>query len=300
MEFTQLDNSKSAGNNKNNILTVYLRNLIRNESIFEIKIIENLLMSVFTTEITSTELVSDNPVHQRLLYPYVKATDYVKGNLLEIGCGEGRGIELLLTKADHYTGIDKNKGIIENLSKKFPSAAFINANIPPMRELADNSFDSIVSFHVIEHIKDDGLFVKEIHRLLKPGGVALLVTPNIKLSLTRNPWHIREYTAEQFSALMNQYFDEVEAGGLHGNKKVKDYHEMNRKSVAKITRFDIFNLQYNLPRFMLKIPYDILNRVNRNKLSKSKEDLVTNITVEDFYVDNNANTALDLFYILRK
>ena len=37
-------------------------------------------------------------------------------------------------------------------------------------------------------------------------------------------------------------------------------------SQLKITRFDIFNLQYILPRWMLQIPYDILNRLNRKKL----------------------------------
>ena len=47
-----------------------------------------------TTEITSAEIASDNPVHQRLLFPYVEAAKLVKGNVLEIGCGWGRGLEL--------------------------------------------------------------------------------------------------------------------------------------------------------------------------------------------------------------
>ena len=49
-------------------------------------------MSVFTTEITSDKIPSDNPIHQRLLKAYLLGKSYVKGNLLELGCGEGRGI----------------------------------------------------------------------------------------------------------------------------------------------------------------------------------------------------------------
>ena len=70
-------------------------------------------------------------------------------------------------------------------------------NIPPLNGLDDNSFDSIVSFQVIEHIQDDMLFLKEIHRVLKPGGIALLTTPNRRMSLSRNPWHIREYLSDE-------------------------------------------------------------------------------------------------------
>ena len=63
-----------------------------------------------TTEITSAEIASDNPVHQRLLFPYVEAANLVSGKVLEIGCGWGRGLELLTKAAKHYTGIDKKYG----------------------------------------------------------------------------------------------------------------------------------------------------------------------------------------------
>ncbi|GIS31642.1 MAG: hypothetical protein Ct9H90mP3_4380 [Flammeovirgaceae bacterium] len=41
------------------------------------------------------------------------------------------------------------------------------------------------SFQVIEHIKNDKLFIKEIHRILKPGGKALISNPNISMTLTK-------------------------------------------------------------------------------------------------------------------
>ena len=56
--------------------------------------------------------------------------------------------------------------------------------------------------------------------------------------------------------------------------KVQKYYQKNKESVKKITRFDIFNLQYILPRWMLQIPYDILNRLNRKKLKSDNEEVV--------------------------
>ena len=50
-------------------------------------------MSVFKTEIVSDIIPSDNPIHQRLLKPYTVIKNQIRGNVLELGCGEGRGIE---------------------------------------------------------------------------------------------------------------------------------------------------------------------------------------------------------------
>ena len=138
-------------------------------------------MSVYTTEIASDELTSDNPIHQRLLKAYYVAQEMVGGNLLEIGCEEGRGVELLAPKSTAYTAVDKIKEVVVNLSVKHPESKFIQTNIPPL-PFEDNIFDSVVSFQVIEHIKDDATYLKEIHRVLKPGGKAYISTPNIKMT----------------------------------------------------------------------------------------------------------------------
>ena len=61
-------------------------------------------------------------------------------------------------------------------------------------------------------------------------------------------------------------------------------------------RFDVLNLQYNLPRWMLQVPYDILNRRNRNKLSDSG----AHIKLEDYFVAEANDECIDLFYIAQK
>jgi 2-polyprenyl-3-methyl-5-hydroxy-6-metoxy-1,4-benzoquinol methylase len=92
--------------------------------------------------------------------------------------------------------------------------------IPPFVGLDDNSFDVVISFQVIEHIKDDFNYLKEIHRVLRPGGKALITTPNIKMSLSRNPWHIREYTSNELKGLGQKVFSSVKMLGIAGNEKV--------------------------------------------------------------------------------
>ncbi|MFD2202032.1 class I SAM-dependent methyltransferase [Shivajiella indica] len=257
-------------------------------------------MATYTTEIASDKLVSDNPIHQRLLKAYIAAKPFVKGKLLEVGCGEGRGVEILMPLVEEYLGLDKIQEVIDILKKKYPEAKFRQAIIPPFSGIEDDFFDSVVSFQVIEHIKDDRLFLEEIHRVLKPGGKAIISTPNIRHTLSRNPWHIREYTAQQLEDLCKSIFHRVETMGIGGNAKIWDYHEANRQSVNKIMRWDIFNLQYKLPSILLRWPYEILNRMNRDKLHHQKGKAVTDISHEDYILENSPEKGLDLFFILEK
>lgn len=256
-------------------------------------------MAVYTTEITSEEISSDNPLHQRLLSAYLIAKPYIKGDLLELGCGEGRGIRELAPLATSYAAIDKIEEVINQLSADFPEHKFQQGHFPPM-PYADDSFDTIVSFQVIEHIKDDQLFLKEIARILKPGGTALLSTPNIKMTLSRNPWHTREYTADQLENIASKYFSEVDMRGVAGSDKVMAYHEENRASVQKIMKYDILDLQYRLPSALLRIPYEFLNRRNRKKLESGNNDLVQTISSEDYLLREKNDQNLDLYLIVKK
>lgn len=257
-------------------------------------------MGVYTTEIASEIIPSDNPIHQRLYKAYILAEEYVHGTLLEVGCGEGRGIKALKDKVETYHAIDKIKNVIDKLKEKYPEVHFMHANIPPFEGVKDNFYDVVISFQVIEHIKKDKAFLEEIYRVLKPGGVALVTTPNIKKTLTRNPWHIREYTADQLKGLAQKIFDDVEMKGITGNEKVMAYYEENKRAVKRITRYDILKLQYRLPASLLRLPYDILNRLNRKKLQKGASELVMSIKHEDYLLTDNADKALDLFLIARK
>jgi 2-polyprenyl-3-methyl-5-hydroxy-6-metoxy-1,4-benzoquinol methylase len=250
-----------------------------------------------TTEITSAEIPSDNPVHQRLYFPYEEAAKIISGRVLELGCGWGRGVEKLIQSCDHFTGLDKNEPLIKALQEKYPDHYFNTVDLPYLNEFADNSFDFVVTFQVIEHIQDDHKFLQEAWRVLKPGGKILLTTVNKDYSLSRNPWHVREYRTEELKSLMKKYFSSLDAKGVGGNDKVWAYYEQNKASVHRIMRWDIFDLQHRLPAWMLRIPYEILNRFNRNQLLAEPGSLAAEINWDDHYLSDEPEKCIDYFFV---
>jgi len=251
-----------------------------------------------TAERVSPTDLSDNYVFQRSILAYYEAAKIVRGKVLELGSGEGYGIELLAPKSEQYVCVDKHQPGID--FSMYPNVEFKQSTFPPLLGFADQTFDFVVTFQVIEHIPNDTLFVKEIARVLKPGGKMVVTTPNKKMSITRNPWHVREYTISELENLLLKAFESVEKKGVSCNAKIMEYYNKNKASVRRITRFDIFNLQYLLPRQVLQIPYDILNRMNRKKLLENNTGLVSEITKEDYAVQVADEQCFDWFYIAEK
>lgn len=249
-----------------------------------------------TAERSSGHDPSEHVIYNRCLFAYEAAATIVGGSIIELGSGEGYGIRVLSPKSSHYLAIDKFDTELPDDSK----VEFRKMMLPSLKGIADNTFDYAVTFQVIEHIKDDKTFIAEIHRVLKPGGKLLATTPNRKMSLTRNPWHIREYTADELKAMMQKVFSRVEMKGVYGKEKVMEYHEQNKASVKRITRFDLLNLQYLLPRQILQIPYDLMNRLNRRRLMDDNNSLVKEVTTADFYLDMAQDNCFDLFAIATK
>lgn len=249
-----------------------------------------------TAERVSREM-SDNFVFQRSLLAYHAAAQRIGGDVLEIGTGAGYGIEVVAPHARSFITVDKFAPAAE--LARHPHVEFHQAVVPPLA-FAANSFDFVISFQVIEHVKQDIELVREVKRVLKPGGKFIVTTPNAPMSLTRNPWHVREYTAEQLRRLLAARFSEIETLGVFGNEKVMDYYAENRRGVERITRFDILDLQHRLPRWMLQIPYDILNRMNRRKLLRENTGLTTSIRMDDYRIEPVGDGCFDLFYIAVK
>ncbi len=253
------------------------------------------MKQLITAERVSRD-ASDNFVFQRSLLAYYAAAERISGRVLEIGTGAGYGIEVIAPHAAHFITLDKHRA--EGLSA-WENGSFQQASVPPL-PFADGEFDWVVSFQVIEHIARDRALLQEVARVLKPGGGFIVSTPNRKMSLTRNPWHVREYTPEEFSTLLATYFSEIEALGVEGNTRVMAYYEKNRQGVERITRFDPLRLQYRLPRWMLQLPYDLLNRLNRRRLLQQNDTLTRSIQREDYRVVPVHEACFDLFYVAKK
>ena len=252
-------------------------------------------MAQGTAERVSLE-VSDNFVYQRSRLAYVEAAKLVSGRVLEIGTGTGYGVDIIAPNASEFVTLDKYRSsCVDSLPV---NSRFVEAKVPPL-PFEDEVFDCVVSFQVIEHIKRDKLFVKEVMRVLRPGGKFIVSTPNRPMSLTRNPWHVREYSADELRQLLSD-FSSVEQLGVSGNERVWEYYRHNAESVRRIMRFDVLRMQWWLPRWILQIPYDILNRMNRRKLHSQNTALTESIEMSDYRLQSVDDRCFDLFYIATK
>ena len=241
---------------------------------------------------------SDNFVFQRSLLAYYRAAELVEGDILEIGTGTGYGVEIIAPVAKRFISVDKQ--LPQNILQ-LDNVEYFDMTVPPI--LFENcSFDSVVSFQVIEHIEKDLDFVNEVARVLRPGGRFVVSTPNAPMSLTRNPWHVREYCAEELQNILECNFSKVEVYGVVGNEKVMEYYRKNRRSVRRITRFDVLDLQHRLPRKLLQLPYNVLNRLNRRFLHKKNTELTDSIVMEDYSIVpyESGMQCFDLFFVATK
>lgn len=254
------------------------------------------MAKLHTAERVSRTDASDNYVFQRSILAYHYAAGLVSGDVLEIGTGMGYGIDVIAPSATSYTTIDKSCAYDASLPE---NARFQQMEVPPIG-FADDSFDYVISFQVIEHIKRNKDFVKEVSRVLRKGGKFIVSTPNAPMSLTRNPWHIREYTEQQLRDLLAVDFSSIEAYGVNGNEKIMQYYEQNRRSVERIMRYDILDLQHRLPRWILQIPYDVMNRLNRRRLLESNNELTRSIKMDDYSIGEISPQSFDLYYIATK
>jgi SAM-dependent methyltransferase len=89
-------------------------------------------------------------------------------------------------------------------------------------------FEAVASFETIEHIEEDVAFVAELRRVLAPGGTLMLSTPNAANSSSidgrpENPFHVREYTPGQLTALLRAHFDDVSLLG----QRARPAYEIN-------------------------------------------------------------------------
>ena len=252
-------------------------------------------MAQGTAERVSLE-ASDNFVYQRSRLAYVEAAKLVSGRVLEIGTGTGYGVDIIAPNASQFVTLDKFRS--EHVNSLPVNVRFVEAKVPPL-PFEDESFDFVVSFQVIEHIKRDKQLVSEVMRVLRPGGKFIVSTPNRPMSLTRNPWHVREYTSKELCMLLSE-FSNVEQLGVAGNEQVWKYYRHNAESVRRIMRFDILRMQWWLPRWVLQVPYDILNRMNRRKLHSQNRELTESIQMSDYRLQDVDNLCFDLFYIATK
>jgi SAM-dependent methyltransferase len=155
----------------------------------------------------------------RSLARYHFLAPHARGDLLDVGCGRGYGLEALRERTTSQTGVDISLSFLYEASSSYRAASFARTSGDQLPFRA-NSFDTIIAFEVIEHLEDDLSFLNELNRLARPGGVIAISTPNRLVSSggqekPLNPFHVCEYLADEFEALLCRAFTDVALFGQH-------------------------------------------------------------------------------------
>lgn len=147
-------------------------------------------------------------------YRYAFAAQYVKGKaVLDIACGEGYGAaSLRAAGASNVIGVDVAAGACSHAKDKYGIETRQGSaeSIP----LADAEVDAVVSFETIEHVARPLLFLDECKRVLRPGGILIISTPNKDVFSRRNgsvnPHHCSEMRPLEFRTEVCARFDEAQ------------------------------------------------------------------------------------------
>ncbi len=112
---------------------------------------------------------------RRLQMILAAAGERIKGSVLENGCGVGMYLDHLRPHTHDLTGLDiEFERVKEALARNVKTLNAVGEYLP----FAENSFDLILSHEVLEHVQDDFSAVREMVRVLKPGGRLVLFCPN--------------------------------------------------------------------------------------------------------------------------
>ena len=157
-----------------------------------------------------------------------------KGRLLDVGCGTGSLITQLALRGYEVHGVDMSEECVtrtrENLRLFVPENQIdIKKGSAEKIDYPDGHFDIVIAAEVLEHVENDSLAVREIYRVLRPGGVCVITVP-------ANPalWdvsdemagHKRRYSKQDILALFTATSFQVERFLFLGFPLMRLYHRL--------------------------------------------------------------------------
>ncbi len=165
----------------------------------------------FTGERMIPEHNDDGEIYLEHMARYLFASQFVRGkDVLDIACGSGYGSRMLTESgANRVVGVDISEEAITYCRENYADsrAEFIVGGVDSI-PLPDQSVDAVVSFETIEHVDaaTQGMFLREVERVLKPEGIFVASTPNTVVSPEGNPFHLKELTPSEFRDLLGEHF----------------------------------------------------------------------------------------------
>ncbi len=205
---------------------------------------ETSLKILKDNKITWDKIAKEFDLTRKINWPELKnLRGYAKSHdkVLDLGCGNGRLIELLKDRKIDYTGIDNSKELIGLAKEKHLNQKFLVGdalNLP----FKDNSFDLIYSIAVLHHIPSKKLrikFLKEAQRVLKKDGRIVLTVWNL--------WQ-RKYIRliVKYSLLKLIDKSKLDFGDLYipwQNKYQRYHHAFRKKELANLFKKAGFKIE---------------------------------------------------------
>jgi len=156
--------------------------------------------------------------------------------VLEVGCGDGSFTRNLAELSSRVTAVDISASQIERNARAHPEIRFLQHDVSQPFPFADGGFEVIWCSEVLEHLFDPGIALREMHRVLAPGGRLLVTVPyhgvfkDVLIALFKwdehfaptNP-HIRFFTRKTLAQLATAAgFEQIESKTCGMNKPLRD------------------------------------------------------------------------------
>jgi 2-polyprenyl-3-methyl-5-hydroxy-6-metoxy-1,4-benzoquinol methylase len=183
-----------------------------------------------TGERTLPDVPEENYWYQRHLVVYQWIAERVRGlRVIDMACGEGYGSAVLAEKAASVVGVDANPEAHEHARLRYtgPRLRFERDLV----ERFDEPCDAVVFLQTIEHLENPGAVLDHFANLVGRNGTVYVSTPNVRTLAPKgaersgNPWHVHEYTADEYLDLCKAHFGQVEMFGLFHARKLR-IHEL--------------------------------------------------------------------------
>jgi SAM-dependent methyltransferase len=247
-------------------------------------------------EATSADELAIAALH---LYAYEAAASLVGAGtrVLDIGFGEGYGSRILADAGADYLGIEVDPEIVEHARRcyglRFEWYDGTTIDAP------DGSFDLVLAFQMIAYLDDPQPWLSEVRRVLDPGGLALITTPNrvYRLYEGQRPWnryHAREYSAHELEAVLLRVFPDVAVHGIAASEPIDSVVRARADRARKLARLDPLGLRYRLPESLNAPLRRTLRRAAQPEVDRSQ------FGVDRVHHDvESADVGLDLLAFVR-
>jgi len=186
---------------------------------------------------------------------YRFASRLVEGKIvLDAGCGVGYGSrELRLGPAGSYVGVDRSPEAIRAAQREYaaPDRFFLRGDVTAL-PFADGHFEAVLSFEVIEHLREVHRYLAELRRVLRSTGACVISTPNRRwlsadITAPDNPYHVREYDVGEFRELVGAHFPEVQLVGQHEGARAGVVRRAERSYGLFLERMGLRRLRHLVP-----------------------------------------------------